>query len=72
MDTNLAPTLFTRALPRVNRRLRDMLLGEHLGQGWAWKAWWQRRGHFIITLAGFASTPAGMRSVRLVEQSQPV
>ena len=32
-----------------------------------WAAWWQRRGAFVLTLAGFASTQAELQSIRLME-----
>lgn len=34
-----------------------------------WRAWWQRRAQFVLTLAAFSATAAGMQSVRLVEHS---
>ncbi len=33
----------------------------------AWAAWWQRRGSFVLTLAGWADTPAEIQSARLLE-----
>jgi 4'-phosphopantetheinyl transferase len=34
----------------------------------AWVAWWQRRSHFIITLAGFTTSHTNIQSALLVEK----
>ncbi len=47
---------------------RMIQVGEQIGSTRAWAAWWQCQGQFILTLAGFAATPAGIQSTRLIEQ----
>ena len=42
-------------------------VGEQPASQRAWAAWWQHRGSFVLTLAGFAVTPAEILSVQLVE-----
>ena len=34
----------------------------------SWAAWWQRRGDFVITLAGFTTKQPGIQSTHLVEK----
>jgi 4'-phosphopantetheinyl transferase len=41
---------------------------EQLTSQRAWVAWWQHRDPFVLTLAGFAATPAEIRSVNLIEK----
>ena len=43
-------------------------IGEQPASDRAWAAWWQRRDPFVLTLAGFAATPAKIQSARLVEK----
>jgi len=50
---------------------QSLQVGETLAHNRAWTAWWQRREQFILTLAAFSATQAGMQSVHLVEQSLP-
>ena len=42
-------------------------VGEQPASQRAWAAWWQHRGSFVLTLAGFAVTPAEILSIQLVE-----
>jgi len=43
-------------------------VGEQPAGKRTWAAWWQRRDPYVLTLAGFAAKPDGIRSARLVEQ----
>jgi 4'-phosphopantetheinyl transferase len=47
---------------------RAATVGEPGTKNRPWAAWWQRRGDFVMTIAGFAEH-AGPSSVSLVEQS---
>ena len=46
---------------------QKLQVGEQPASERAWAAWWQRRDPYVFTLAGFAATPAEIRSARLVE-----
>jgi 4'-phosphopantetheinyl transferase len=43
-------------------------IGEPNPQGRVWSAWWQRRGEYILSLAGYVATQAEIQPVRLVEK----
>jgi len=47
---------------------QNIQLGEKAASDRAWAAWWQRRDPFVLTLAGFAATPAKIQSAWLVEK----
>jgi 4'-phosphopantetheinyl transferase len=42
-------------------------IGEQPANDRAWAAWWQRRDPFVLTMAGFAATPAEIHSAQLLE-----
>src|SRR5512140_3043067 len=43
-------------------------VGEQKSSGQAWACWWQRRGQFIFTLAGFAATNAEIQAAQLIQK----
>jgi 4'-phosphopantetheinyl transferase len=47
---------------------QKLQVGEQPPSERAWAAWWQHRDPYVLTLAGFAATPAGIQSVQLLEQ----
>ena len=42
-------------------------VGEQPASQRIWAAWWQRRGPFVLTLAGYAATSSEIRSTHLLE-----
>ena len=50
-----------------HREWNKVRVGEQPAGQRAWAAWWQRRDSYILTLAGYAATPAEIQSARLVE-----
>jgi 4'-phosphopantetheinyl transferase len=47
---------------------QEIGIAETRPDGRSWLGWWQRRGPFILTLAGYSTTQAGIQSVHLVEK----
>ena len=48
---------------------QELQVGEAASAERVWRAWWQPRENYVLTLAAFAPAPAGIQSVHLVEQS---
>jgi 4'-phosphopantetheinyl transferase len=53
---------------RENGKWQKIQVGETKAGERIWNCWWQRREQFILTLAGFSTSQAGLRSARLVEK----
>ena len=47
---------------------QKMQLGDFEAKERRWAGWWQCRGNFVITLAGFTSAPVDLQSALLVEK----
>jgi len=43
-------------------------VGEQKSSGRSWAGWWQRRGQFILTLAGFTATNAEIQAAQLIQK----
>lgn len=53
---------------RANGKWQKIQVSETKAGERIWNCWWQRREQFILTLAGFSPSQAGLRSARLVEK----
>jgi 4'-phosphopantetheinyl transferase len=51
----------------AHHKWQKIQIGEQPANERAWAAWWQRRDPFVLTLAGFATGQAEIRSAQLVE-----
>lgn len=53
---------------RMDGKWKKIEIGETKAGERIWNCWWRRREQFILTLAGFSTSQAGLRSARLVEK----
>ena len=43
-------------------------VGEQKSSGRSWTGWWQRRGQFMLTLAGFAGSQIDIQAAQLIQK----
>ncbi len=54
--------------PNGHHPWREIQVDDHERKDRSWAAWWQRRGDFVLTIAGFTKDRPDPGSVRLVEK----
>ncbi len=73
-DTRRVEIMDTAALfaPNGHGPWREIQVSDHDDRERTWKAWWQHRDDYLLTVAGYEHGEAGMGSFRLVEKGFPL